>query len=150
MNTLGVEKIPKGETFVRMSPFSQSQTGYIRSKGKGVVKASPSIRRDESLNIYTLVDEETFSDAQRFAVNLRDANATIVIGRPSRQRTNIFGNIVYFELTNSGIDGAMATSFSIRVDETKVNEPILQPDVYVNKTEDIVQAAVDYIRKQSK
>ena len=147
MNTLGVEKIPKGETFVRMSPFSQSQTGYIRSKGKGVVKASPSIRRDESLNIYTLVDEETFSDAQRFAVSLRDANATIVIGRPSRQRTNIFGNIVYFELTNSGIDGAMATSFSIRVDETKVNEPILQPDVYVNKTEDIVQAAVDYIKE---
>ncbi len=149
MNALGIKKIPKGEFIARMSPLSQSQTGYLRANGKGVLKASPSIRRDENINIYTLVDEETFSDAQRFAVSLRDANATIVIGRPSRQRTSIFGDTVYFELANSGIDGRITSCINIRLNEEKVEESILQPDVYVNKTEDIVQVAVDYIKEHT-
>ena len=150
MHALGIEKIPRGESIARMSPLSQSQTGYIRSEGKGVVKASPSVRRDENINIYILMNEESFSLAQTFAIRLSDSNAATIIGRPSRQGTSFFCNPIYFELNYSGIDGRVTSGITIRPDEEKVEEPILQPDVYVNKTEDIVQVAVDYIHQNTK
>ena len=149
MHALGIEKIPRGESIARMSPLSQSQTGYIRSEGKGVVKASPSVRRDENINIYILMNEESFSLAQMFAIRLSDSNASTIIGRPSRQGTSFFCNPIYFELNYSGIDGRVTSGIAIRPDEEKVEEPILQPDVYVNKTEDIVQVAVDYIKEHT-
>ena len=148
---LGIEKAPLYTVNIRFSPLAKERYGYIRSNGSMSVKRGNSkVVRDENLHIYILTDEETFSMAQKFTVNLSDAGVATVIGRPSRQGTSFYGNPAEFQLQNSRIYGRITTDVTIRNNKDKIHEPILQPDVYVNKTEDIVQTAVDYIRKQSK
>ena len=54
------------------------------------------------VDLVVLTDEGTFSSATMLAVFVRDGKLGTLIGRPSSNKPNHFGDILYVQLENTG------------------------------------------------
>ncbi len=63
-------------------------------------------------NVFVLVDAETFSSGYTMTRYLYLAGATLV-GTPSSQAANSFGNGQLWHLDNTGIEGTVSTTYSV-------------------------------------
>jgi len=76
-------------------------------------------------------------------IYVRDGKLGTLIGEPSSNMPNAYGDILYFVLPNSHLYGTVSHKQFIRPDETN-NERMLVPEIQTT-SEDAYDAAVKYL-----
>lgn len=145
LSAVGME-IPQYGSYLRYSPLAQAQRGYQESEGFSqeapdltTAKANPKVK------LVVLTDEDTFSSAQMLAVWVRDGKLGAVIGRPSANNPNHYGDILYYQLSHTGLMGTISHIQWQRPD-TQAAPGMLVPDVETAIGEDSLQAALAFLK----
>ena len=138
-------RAPQYDMVIRYSEDAKEQRGYIRSKGMYRWNAKSDGKPNENIDLVVLCDRYTFSSATMMCVYVRDGKLGILIGEPSSNMPNAYGDILYFVLPNSHLYGTVSHKQFIRPDETN-NERMLVPEIQTT-SEDAYDAAVKYLRE---
>lgn len=96
-----------------------------------------------------LIGRNTFSSAELNAEELKTKNGAILIGSPTGQKPNAYGEVQAFELPHSKIKIGYSTKYFYRSDEDPES---LMPDVLVEQSSEdlfsgrdvVLEAALDY------
>ena len=78
-------------------------------------------------NVYILTDSESFSSAKDFAMLIQDNHLGKIIGEPSANAVNGYGEIAAFYLPNTGLFVQISTKKWYRIDETNTDSYVM-PD----------------------
>lgn len=132
--------------YIQYSPLAQEQRGYDRSEGGEGQKPSLSrAKANPDVKLVVLTDERTFSSATMLAVMVRDGELGTIIGRTSRNAPNSFGDILSFQLPNTGMTVTVSHKQWLRPDENGDPETVT-PEVVTAHGEDSLQTALDYLK----
>jgi len=131
----------------RFSPLAKEQRGYLRKSGNITFESSNEVVGNDDINLYVLTNETTFSSAQMLAVWVSDGELGTLIGRPSSNMPSCFGDILQFQLQNSKIVGQISHKKWTRPDKSKDNERVLEPDIYVEYDDDLLEKALKEINR---
>ncbi|MGL4735827.1 MAG: S41 family peptidase [Cellulosilyticaceae bacterium] len=125
----------------RYSEAARLQRGYLRTSG--TVSYSPGKKMNKKVedflfdgDIYILVDDHTFSSANWMGVIFQDSHLGTVVGEPTSNNPNSYGDVLQFQLPNSQIRYQVSMKRWVRPDQSKNNEDTLMPDVLVKPTLD--------------
>ncbi|SCJ93353.1 C-terminal processing peptidase [uncultured Clostridium sp.] len=130
---------------IRFSPLAQEQRGYLRKSGYVKHKNNNISVENEDINLYVITNENTFSSSQMLAVWVSDGDLGTIVGRSSSNMPSCYGDILTFQLENSKIKGQISHKKWTRPDKTKDDERVLNPDVYVEYGEDILEKTMEVI-----
>ena len=87
------------------------------------------LREDKSINqkgkLFVLIGRQTFSSAQMNAQQFRDRTKATLVGEPTGQKPNHFGEIKNFTLPNSGLVVQYSTK---QFRQSEKDEPSMMPD----------------------
>lgn len=131
---------------VRFSPLAQEQRGYLRRKGHITHKGSMEAEKNDDISLHVLTNENTFSSAQMLAVWVSDGDLGTLVGRPSANSPSSYGDVVRFQLKNSKILGQVSHKKWTRPDINKDNKSVLEPDIYVDYGDNIIEKALKEIK----
>ncbi|MDY0091192.1 MAG: S41 family peptidase [Candidatus Vecturithrix sp.] len=93
--------------------------------------------------IFILIGTETASSASDFATTLSDNRLAILIGQPIRQKPTSFGDMLFFQLPHTSINGHVSYKIFYRPDAAKDDDPTLYPDIEVWPTIDDIMNGRD-------
>lgn len=79
-------------------------------------------------NLYVLTDTWTYSSAMDFAMLIRDNDLGIIVGQPSGNLPDGYGDCLSFQMPNSRLSISVSYKKWYRVDQAKAGEPLM-PDV---------------------
>lgn len=131
---------------LRYSPLAQEQRGY--DVAEGVLRQEPDLstaQANPKVRLVVLTDEETFSSATMLAVMVRDGKLGAVIGRTSINAPNSYGDILYYQLGNSGLQGSVSHIQWLRPDQS-ADPKTVTPDLVTPAGADSLQTALDYLK----
>ena len=137
-------KAPQYDMVIRYSEDAKEQRGYLRSNGMYRWNAKSDGKLNEDIDLVVLCDRYTFSSATMMCVYVRDGKLGTLIGEPSSNMPNAYGDILYFVLPNSHLYGTVSHKQFIRPDGTN-NERMLVPEIQTT-SEDAYDAAVKYLK----
>jgi C-terminal processing protease CtpA/Prc len=141
LSYIDIKEFASYSGLVRFSPEAKQQRGrflsfgYVENKShtiKNIIKTNQPFDGD----LYVLTSNKTFSSANWVAVVIQDNNIGTVIGEPTGNAPDIYGDVLSFRLPNSG--------FYFQVSYNKWKRPSreadyidsLYPDIVVNTTID--------------
>lgn len=75
---------------------------------------------------------KTFSSAGNLLTHARDNHFGTIIGTTSTFGPSHYGHVLAFRLPNTEVYGSVSCQFFARPDESKADEPCMQPDIEVN------------------
>lgn len=78
-------------------------------------------------NVYILTDRQSFSSAKDFAMLIQDNHLGKIVGEPSANSVNGYGEIAAFYLPNTGLFVQISTKKWYRIDETNTDDYVM-PD----------------------
>lgn len=78
-------------------------------------------------NVYILTDNDSFSSARDFAMLIQDNHLGKVVGEPSANAVNCYGEVTYFYLPNTGLFVQISTKRFYRIDSTNTEDLVI-PD----------------------
>lgn len=133
--------------YIRYSPLAQEQRDY--DKAEGSERYAPSLsgaKPNPEVELVVLTDEDTFSSAAMLAVMVRDGKLGTIIGRTSRNAPNRYGDVLSYQLGNTGMSGTVSHKQWLRPD-VNGDPDTVTPDVVTAIGEDSLQAALDYLKK---
>lgn len=142
LEAMGMEA-PQYGMVIRYSKEAKEQRGYLRSSGMYRWNGMGDGKGNEDINLVVLSDRYTFSSATMMCVYVRDGNLGTIIGEPSSNMPNAYGDILYFSLPNSHLYGTISHKQFIRPDEEK-KERMLVPDIQTS-SEEAYNKAVEYL-----
>ncbi|MFU8796323.1 MAG: S41 family peptidase, partial [Dehalococcoidia bacterium] len=138
---------------VRYSEQAAERVGLRRTRGTSTF--APSTRRINSVgdpftgDVFVLIGNQTFSAGNWIAVVFLDNNLGTVIGEPTGNAPSSFGDMISFQLPNSGFVLGVSYKYFTRPDPANDPEDSLYPDILVKKTlNDIVDdtdPVIDYL-----
>ena len=125
----------------RMSRAAAAQRGYLARRGTvtrkpGAVKNPKVEELLFSGDIYALIDNGTFSSGNMFAVILADNGIGTIIGEPSGNAPNSYGDILGFQLKHSKLFYQISYTQWMRPNEELADEDALYPHYPVTYTID--------------
>lgn len=103
-------------------------------------------KRNEKIKLVVLTDEGTFSSATMMAVFVKDGCLGTIIGRPSKNSASNYGDILPYQLPDSGIIVGISYKRFLRPD-TEADPKVVMPDIVTEYGQDILQTAIDYLDK---
>lgn len=77
-----------------------------------------------------LTDTWTYSAAMDFAMLIQDNGLGTIVGSPSGNLPDSYGDCLFFQLPNSGMPLTVSYKRWYRIDKSKAGEPIM-PDIVV-------------------
>ncbi len=83
--------------------------------------------------LYVLTDTWTYSAAMDFCMLIADNDLGTVVGKPSGNLPDSYGDCLFFQMPNSGLKMSISYKKWYRIDETKAGQPIM-PDVEVSSS----------------
>lgn len=131
---------------IRFSPLAQEQGGYLRQSGSIKYQSSNEVSKNGDINLYILTNEVTFSSAQMLCVWVADGGLGTLVGRPSSNMPSNYGDILSYQLKNSKILGQISYKKWTRPDVTRDKERVLEPNIYVDYGDDILERTLEEIR----
>ena len=132
---------------------------YVRKsllavKQRGVFNWSTSAKPDLSttktnshISLAVLTNEFTFSSATMLAVFAQDGKLGTVIGYPSANSPSCYGDVLSFQLRNSGIKGQVSFKRWLRPN-ANADQHMLHPDILVPIGGDTLQRAINFLDHQ--
>ena len=94
-------------------------------------------------DLYVLTNQRTFSAAMDFAMDIMDNDLGIIVGEPSGNLPDSYGDILKFDTPNSHLNFSISYKRWFRIDETKSGQP-LDPD-YPCSSEEAMDRAYELI-----
>lgn len=79
-----------------------------------------------------VMGQRTFSSAGNLLTYARDNHFGTIIGTTSTFGPSHYGHILPFRLPNTEVYGSISCQLFVRPDESKTDEPYMQPDIKVN------------------
>lgn len=131
---------------IRFSPLAQEQRGYLRKSGNISYESSNKSVSNDDINLYVLTNEATFSSAQMLCVWVSDGKLGTLVGRPSSNMPSSYGDVLTYQLKNSKLIGQVSHKKWTRPDISKDSDEILEPDIYVEYGDDILEATLKDIK----
>ena len=157
LQALGME-IPSYGEYVRYSPLALDESqdpykpypyerGYTRTEGGELLEAPDvtTAKADPDIKLVVLTDEATYSSATMLGVWVQDGKLGTVIGRASANAPNSYGDVLYYQLGNTGTFGTVSHKQWQRPD-TGASPDTLVPDVETGLGEDALEAALAYLK----
>lgn len=148
LNAMGMEA-PGYGAYVRYSPLAKGTYPQMYDKDSGGQRYEPQpelARANDKVKLVVLTDEGTFSSANMLAVYVRDGKLGTLIGRPSSNMPNHYGDILAFNLNNSRTYCTVSHKQWLRPDQSAKGNT-LTPDMVTAVGEDALQTALDYLNK---
>ena len=130
---------------VRYSALAQKQYGYESKSGYEIYDSNNDVVPNPNINLYVITNEETFSSAQWLATWVKDGKLGTIVGRPSSNMPSSYGDALPFELKYSKLRGQISHKKWYRPDKTKDSERVLEPDVYVDYSENALNKVMELI-----
>ncbi len=123
MKYLDVEKYRSWDSAVREGWYliKNEDVSYENQKKKQVFDGE----------LYVLTDTWTYSAAMDFCMLIADNDLGTIVGRPSGNLPDSYGDCLYFQMPNSGLKLSISYKKWYRIDQTKAGQPIM-PDVEVS------------------
>ncbi|MCL2363552.1 MAG: S41 family peptidase [Defluviitaleaceae bacterium] len=100
---------------------------------------------NENIKLAVLTDTDTFSSARMFGVWVQDGNFGTVIGSPSCNAPNAYGDMTPFMLPLSGQYVQISRKKFYRPD-VNADPNVLWPDIMVNPGEDAMTRALEFMK----
>lgn len=94
-------------------------------------------------NVFILTDKDSFSAAKDFAMLIQDNHLGKIIGEPSSNAVNGYGEVSYFYLPNTGLYVQISTKKWYRIDSSNTDEYVM-PD-YPCEEKDILDKLYEII-----
>lgn len=94
-------------------------------------------------NVYILTDSDSFSSARDFAMLIQDNHLGKVVGEPSANAVNCYGEVTYFYLPNTGLFVQISTKKFYRIDSTNTDDYVT-PN-YPCESEDCIEKLYEII-----
>lgn len=119
---IDVEEYKSWDCGVRLGPYLKENKDivYQNQKKAAVFKG----------NLYVLTDTWTYSAAMDFAMLIQDNGLGTIVGSPSGNLPDSYGDCLFFQLPNSGMPLTVSYKRWYRIDKSKAGEPIM-PDIIV-------------------
>lgn len=114
---------------------------YFHSSGRTTNEQYKDLMFDG--NVYILTDRESFSSAKDFAMLIQDNHLGKIIGEPSANAVNGYGEIAAFYLPNTGLFVQISTKKWYRIDETNTDSFVM-PD-YPCESPNIIEKLYEVI-----
>lgn len=121
--------------------YTQAEGGDRYEPNLDAAKANPAVQ------LVVLTDEDTYSSATMMGVFVKDGGLGTIIGRASSNAPSSFGDILYYQLPHTSIQGTVSHKQWLRPDQS-ADPRVLQPDIETAVGEDALQTALDYLAKQ--
>lgn len=93
--------------------------------------------------VYILTDHESFSSAKDFAMLIQDNHLGKIVGEPSANSVNGYGEVAYFYLPNTGLFVQISTKKWYRIDEANTDDYVM-PD-YPCESKDCLEKLYEII-----
>lgn len=148
LNAMGMEA-PEYGAYVRYSPLAKGTYPQMYDQDSGGQRYEPQpqlAKANDKVQLVVLTDEGTFSSASMLAVYVRDGKLGTLIGRPSSNMPNHYGDILMTSLNNSGTYCTFSHKQWLRPDQSAKGNT-LTPDIVTAVGEDALQRALDYLNK---
>ena len=142
---------PHYGAYVRYSPLAKGTypDKYAQDSGGDRYAPQPeAAKANPNVQLVVLTDENTFSSANMMAVYVRDGKLGTLIGRPSSNMPNHYGDILTFTLEHTRTYCTVSHKQWLRPDQS-VKDNSLSPDIVTAVGEDALQSALAYLNKQS-
>ncbi|MBQ9944346.1 MAG: hypothetical protein IJO67_08280 [Clostridia bacterium] len=139
-------KAPNYGTLVRYSPAAKTQKGYLRSSGTFRNAPNASARQNSRVQLVVLCDRFTYSSATMLCVYVQDGKLGTLIGEPSSNMPNHYGDITYVALENSHLYASVSHKRFLRP-SGETNGRMVVPDIETS-SENAWQAALDYLNRK--
>lgn len=100
--------------------------------------------------VYLITGPATFSSAVQLADAVKQYHMATIIGEPTGETTNDFGEVYKFDLPNSKLQIQLTTTFDLGAEcEPQKNHPVI-PDHVVKPQLGTLDKAIQYILKETK
>lgn len=150
-------EIPEYGAYVRYSTLALDEVqdpykpypyerGYTRTEG-GEQTDKPDVttaKANPDIDLVVLTDEATYSSATMLGVWVQDGKLGTVVGRASANAPSSYGDILYYQLANTGMYGTVSHIQWQRPDQT-ADQKTLVPDIETKVGEDALEAALEYL-----
>lgn len=140
---------PQYGGFVRFSPLAYGTYPNIYEKDSGEDSSEPHPElavANPAVKLVVLTDERTFSSATMMGVFVKDGKLGTLIGRPSSNAPNSYGDILRFQLNNTGLICTVSHKQWLRPD-LNASGTELTPDIITAVGEDALQTALAYLEE---
>lgn len=140
---LDIDRYKRYGVEVRFSEEVKKQRGitfifkYVKNRSRKI--KNPKVNDAELLfggNVFILTSPITFSAANSFAVIFKDNGMGTIIGEPTGNQPSSYGDILTFQMPNSGFLFTVSYKKFIRPDISKDDEKTLNPHITVYTTID--------------
>lgn len=105
--------------------------GWYLHKNENNVLKNKALGWGFSGNVYVLTDIETYSAAMDFAMLIQDNHLGTIVGQPSGNLPDGYGDMLSFQMPNSRLIVNVSYKKWYRIDRSKAGEPVM-PDVAVD------------------
>lgn len=149
LNAMGMAP-PHYGAYVRYSPLAKGTYPNIYDQDKGGERYAPqpeAAKANPKVQLVVLTDEKTFSSANMMAVYVRDGKLGTLIGRPSSNMPNHYGDILAFNLEHTRTYCTVSHKQWLRPDQSAKGNT-LTPDIVTAVGEDALQSALAYLKEQ--
>lgn len=149
LKAMGMEP-PEYSMVIRWSEELLEQRGNPLESEKKEIEiykgALDCAKQNEKIRLVVLSDRNTFSSATMLCVWVRDGQLGKIVGEPSRNMPNAYGDLLKFTLENSKLDLYVSCKKFIRPDSSN-EEDMLAPDVQTS-SENACDKAVELLNHQ--
>lgn len=116
---LNVDSYLSWDCAIRFGPFLKFYTNnYYKNQKTGT---------NFSGNLYILTNPQTYSAAMDFAMLIQDNNLGEIIGEPSSNKPESYGDILFFQLPNSKLQLTVSFKKWYRIDQSK-KDLLIEPN----------------------
>ena len=140
--------VPSYGSYTRNSELSAKQRSG--SGGLELVfneRDASTAKSNDDISLAVLTNDITFSSATMLGVWVQDGGLGTIIGQPSSNSPNAFGDMLYIRLPESGIDLPISHRQFLRPDP-EADPATLHPDIFVELGDDALEIALEYLSGQ--
>lgn len=123
---------------------SDVRLGWMVIKNRNIEIANKKQDPNFDGKLYVLTNVRTYSSAMDFAMVIKDNHLGTLIGEPSGNSPDGYGDCLLFSLPNSNLGLSVSKKKWYRIDQTKNGEPIM-PDIEVD-SEKALDKALEVIK----
>ncbi|GAA4343034.1 S41 family peptidase [Flaviaesturariibacter amylovorans] len=150
---LALDSARRRSDSARWAPYLAQQNGYIFVNKAAAPEPPPANELRFRGPVAVLIGPNTFSSANMTVNTIQDYQLATLIGEPSGEPANDYGEILYFDTPNAKVNFCSSTRHFIRANgDARDPNPVL-PDIHVpadpeGKTDPVLEAAIKWIGTQ--
>ena len=152
LSALGVD-VPSDGAIMRISDAAAENGDWymhpLKALGYNCIRVQPRIPDNLNPNgvfVSVLIDAESYSSAAGLAGWVQDGGFGNIIGSPSRNAPNAFGDILPVTLPYSGIYSGISYTQWLRPNEN-ADPLVLRPDI-ITEDKDALEAALEFLKQK--